>query len=143
MFSFHGLKMERVVVGGGLRLITQLAPLHPSPSGAGLARPYSAPSGPMVLRLLSPGKSYSGFSTHPEPDCESLNAFVACDTRDHKHTAGFLLCDCCGQSVEIAIPAMPEIEASARATGFKVGHVTLEVRGLCHACQHEPEALNA
>ena len=74
---------------------------------------------------------------------ESLNAFVACDTRDHKHTAGFLLCDCCGQSVEIAIPAMPEIEASARATGFKVGHVTLEVRGLCHACQHEPEALNA
>jgi len=74
---------------------------------------------------------------------ESLNAFVACDTRDHKHTAGFLLCDCCGQSVEIAIPAMPEIEANAASNGFRVAHITLEARGLCHACQHEPETLNA
>ena len=45
---------------------------------------------------------------------ESLNAFVACDTHDHKHTAGFLLCECCGQSEEIAIPNVPEIEASFR-----------------------------
>ena len=68
---------------------------------------------------------------------ESLNAFVACDTRDEKHTAGFLLCDCCGQSVEIAIPNVAEIHAGAARTGFSVNHITLEARGLCAACQQE------
>jgi len=68
---------------------------------------------------------------------ESLNAFVACDTRNHKHTAGFLLCDCCGQSVEIAIPNVHDIEISAGKAGFKVNHITLEARGLCQACQQE------
>ncbi|HWU50290.1 MAG TPA: Fur family transcriptional regulator [Asticcacaulis sp.] len=66
---------------------------------------------------------------------ESLNAFVACDTRDHAHTAAFLLCDCCGSSEEIAIPSVPEIEATAARTGFQVQHVTLEAHGLCQACQ--------
>ncbi|MFT4074184.1 MAG: transcriptional repressor [Asticcacaulis sp.] len=72
---------------------------------------------------------------------ESLNAFVACDTHDQHfgsgHTAGFLLCDCCGKSEEIAIPNLPEIEASTAKTGFKVNHVTLEAHGLCRACQTE------
>lgn len=68
---------------------------------------------------------------------ESLNAFVACDTRDRKHTAGFLLCDCCGQSVEIAIPNVQDIEASAATAGFSVAHITLEARGLCAACRAE------
>ncbi|MGZ3304952.1 MAG: transcriptional repressor [Asticcacaulis sp.] len=68
---------------------------------------------------------------------ESLNAFVACDTRDHKHTAGFLLCDCCGHSVEIAIPNAPEIEARAAAAGFSVAHITLEAHGLCAACRED------
>lgn len=66
---------------------------------------------------------------------ESLNAFVACDTRDHAHTAGFLLCDCCGQSVEIAIPNAAGIEASAQLSGFSIRRITLEARGLCKACQ--------
>ncbi|HVZ29076.1 MAG TPA: Fur family transcriptional regulator [Asticcacaulis sp.] len=68
---------------------------------------------------------------------ESLNAFVACDTHDHKHTAGFLLCDCCGQSVEIALPHLHDVEASAARTGFKVNHITLEAHGLCKACSVE------
>ena len=66
---------------------------------------------------------------------ESLNAFVACDTHDHKHTAGFLLCECCGQSEEIAIPNVADVETRAAKTGFKVNHITLEARGLCQACQ--------
>jgi Fur family zinc uptake transcriptional regulator len=66
---------------------------------------------------------------------ESLNAFVACDTRDQAHTAAFLLCDCCGSSEEIAIPSVPEIEATAARTGFQVKHVTLEAHGLCRVCQ--------
>ncbi len=72
---------------------------------------------------------------------ESLNAFVACGAHDHSlrsgHTAGFLLCECCGQSVEIAIPALNDVETSAAANGFKVNHITLEARGLCRACQIE------
>lgn len=73
---------------------------------------------------------------------ESLNAFVACDTHDRHahsgHTAGFLLCECCGQSAEIAIPNRTEIEASAAKTGFTINHITLEARGLCQACRSEP-----
>ncbi len=65
---------------------------------------------------------------------ESLNAFVACHTGDHSHTAGFLLCDCCGQSQEIALPHLADIEAGAAKTGFKVSRVTLEARGLCADC---------
>ena len=68
---------------------------------------------------------------------ESLNAFVACSTRDHKHTAGFLLCECCGKSVEIAAPHVHDLEASASREGFKVHHITLEARGLCQDCQVE------
>ena len=68
---------------------------------------------------------------------ESLNAFVACETRNEKHTAGFLLCDCCGQSVEIAIPNVSDIQASAGKAGFSLNHITLEARGLCGACQQD------
>ncbi len=65
---------------------------------------------------------------------ESLNAFVACDAHEHHHTAGFLLCECCGQSQEIALPDIAGIEAGAARTGFKVSHITLEARGLCADC---------
>lgn len=68
---------------------------------------------------------------------ESLNAFVACDTREHHHTAGFLLCECCGQSREIALPAIPGLEAGAATAGFKVSHITLEARGLCAVCAQD------
>ena len=68
---------------------------------------------------------------------ESLNAFVACETRNEKHTAGFLLCDCCGQSVEIASPNVSDIQVSAGKAGFSLNHITLEARGLCAACQQD------
>lgn len=70
---------------------------------------------------------------------ESLNAFVACHTHaadaHGSHAAGFLLCECCGQSVEIAIPNVADIEARAASARFKISHITLEARGLCGACQ--------
>lgn len=70
---------------------------------------------------------------------ESLNAFVACDGHSHgkqgeRHAAGFLLCDCCGSSTEIPHLNTSDIDAAATRTGFRVGHITLEVRGLCQAC---------
>lgn len=72
---------------------------------------------------------------------ESLNAFVACGAGDHAsrsgHTAGFLLCDCCGQSVEIALPVLSAVDERAAQAGFKVNRITLEARGLCQACQND------
>ncbi len=72
---------------------------------------------------------------------ESLNAFVACGASDHStgshHTAGFLLCDCCGQSVEIALPALGAVDSRAAEAGFKVKRITLEARGLCQACRQD------
>ncbi len=72
---------------------------------------------------------------------ESLNAFVACGAHDHElkhdHTAGFLLCDCCGQSVEIALPRLADVQANAEKASFKVNHITLEARGLCKACRED------
>ncbi|MBW8735144.1 MAG: transcriptional repressor [Asticcacaulis sp.] len=72
---------------------------------------------------------------------ESMNAFVACGAGDHgaggSHTAGFLLCDCCGQSLEIALPALGVVDERATAAGFTVNRITLEARGLCQACRQD------
>lgn len=71
---------------------------------------------------------------------ESLNAFVACATpanadHHHPHTAAFLLCDCCGQSEEIATLSLADIEHQAQHLGFAVKHITVEAKGLCKACR--------
>lgn len=68
---------------------------------------------------------------------ESLNAFVACDGHQHgdnHHAAGFLLCECCGSSTEIAHLNTADIDSAAAQSGFNIAHITLEVRGLCQAC---------
>lgn len=73
---------------------------------------------------------------------ESLNAFVACKSHSHNHDgtakgshrAAFLLCECCGQSVEVALAHHAEIDSAAQDLGFNIAHVTLEARGRCKAC---------
>lgn len=66
---------------------------------------------------------------------ESLNAYVACDASHQSHAAAFLLCDCCGKSVEVPISLLAEIQAAAHKAGFDMGHVTLEAHGRCQACK--------
>ena len=68
---------------------------------------------------------------------ESLNAFVACDHGDGAHTAGFLLCTCCGHSEEISALDAEALRHRADSAKFKIERITLEVRGLCQHCQSD------
>jgi Fur family transcriptional regulator, zinc uptake regulator len=73
---------------------------------------------------------------------ESLNAFVACHDQAHgdksvkSHMAAFLLCECCGQSEEVALQ-LDAIDQKADLSGFSVKHITLEARGLCRNCHKD------
>ena len=66
---------------------------------------------------------------------ESLNAFIACTHVGQSHAAEFLICDCCGRAEELAMAALGPISASGLPSGFEIRTVTLEMRGLCPACQ--------
>jgi Fur family zinc uptake transcriptional regulator len=65
---------------------------------------------------------------------ESLNAYVPCRLDGLDHSAGFLICDCCGAAEEFEPDFAPGL-AAAEAKGYAVSAVTLEARGLCPACQ--------
>jgi Fur family zinc uptake transcriptional regulator len=54
---------------------------------------------------------------------ESLNAYVACHIGDRTHMAAFLICTCCGDTIEIEHRA-----------GYELRDVVVEGRGLCAAC---------
>jgi Fur family transcriptional regulator, zinc uptake regulator len=72
---------------------------------------------------------------------ESLNAFVGCADPKAPHSGQFLLCTTCGTATEIADAGIQAAlaEAAGRA-GFRAGHVTLEVKGLCRRCAGGVEA---
>lgn len=65
---------------------------------------------------------------------ESLNAYVPCRITGDEHRAAFLICDCCGAAQEFEPDFDAQLAAAARQ-GYAVRAVTLEVRGLCPACQ--------
>jgi Fur family zinc uptake transcriptional regulator len=69
---------------------------------------------------------------------DSTRSFVACEHPDHPHEGQFLVCRECGAVVEA------EDKGIARATedlgerhGFTLDHRTVELIGLCGACQSE------
>jgi Fur family zinc uptake transcriptional regulator len=65
---------------------------------------------------------------------ESINAFVACGAGERRHAAAFLICEGCGAALEFE-PDLAAEAATAAAAGYRLNAVTLEVRGLCPACQ--------
>ncbi|MFP8968025.1 Fur family transcriptional regulator [Pokkaliibacter sp. CJK22405] len=66
----------------------------------------------------------------------SLNAFIGCNSPAHQHTGYFFLCSNCGAALEIASDVIETaIQQQADKQSFKVEHQTLEVVGLCPACQ--------
>lgn len=65
---------------------------------------------------------------------ESLNAFVACRLGEEAHTAGFLICDCCGAAREIEPLVAAEVRDAAKASGYRLTGVTVEAHGLCGDC---------
>ena len=62
-----------------------------------------------------------------------INAFIACGAEQSVHTAGFLICDCCGSAEEFD-PQTDAFAAQATERGFRVEAVALEVRGRCRWC---------
>lgn len=64
----------------------------------------------------------------------SLNAYVACASREAAHAAAFLICDCCGSAQEFQPGKVPSAVAAAAGCGFKARLIALEVRGLCRGC---------
>ncbi len=108
------------------------------------ARPGAAP--PTVYRaldfLLEHGLIHK---------VERLNAFISCagPATAHDHCAGhghdhphqFLICGRCGATAELCDPAVSRAVAeAARVAGFAAIRTTVEVEGLCAACQPAPEA---
>jgi Fur family transcriptional regulator, zinc uptake regulator len=72
---------------------------------------------------------------------ESLNAFVGCADPKAPHSGQFLLCTTCGTATEIADAGIQAALAGAAGrAGFRAGHVTLEVKGLCRRCAGGVEA---
>jgi Fur family zinc uptake transcriptional regulator len=67
---------------------------------------------------------------------ESLNAFVGCPHPGKTHSGQFLICRDCGAAAEMQDRTIDRaISSQAAACGFTVEGKTVEVRGLCPACQ--------
>jgi Fur family zinc uptake transcriptional regulator len=67
---------------------------------------------------------------------QSLNAYVGCGEPGRAHQGQFLICKNCGDVAELDDRTITErIDHNAKRIGFKVNDETIEVLGLCRACQ--------
>lgn len=67
---------------------------------------------------------------------ESLNAYIGCPEPGAVHSGQFLVCETCGNAVEIDDPRIrTAIDTIAAERGFQVHRPTVEVRGRCAHCQ--------
>lgn len=72
---------------------------------------------------------------------ESINAFVSCFHPGEEHQVPFLICDRCRDAIEVCDPQVARLIArQAHALGFKAQAQTLEVHGICSACQKRAAA---
>ena len=66
----------------------------------------------------------------------SVNAFVSCHHPQVRHSVPFLICDGCHNAIELEDERISDLlERQALALGFTPRAQTLEVHGLCAACQ--------
>lgn len=72
----------------------------------------------------------------------SISAYVACTAHDEDvgaHAAAFLICDCCGSTQEVAVPAgrlgLAEV---AEVAGYQIDRTTIEAHGRCASCKVKP-----
>jgi Fur family zinc uptake transcriptional regulator len=73
----------------------------------------------------------------------TLSAYIACRGPAGVHQAEFLICDCCGQTVEAVLGGGDIARRLAAPLGFRVYTVLLEVRGKCSACRDTSPASTA
>ena len=67
---------------------------------------------------------------------ESLNAFLPCCEIGEPHQGQFLICEACGQALEIPGDDLARTLASQRAArGFEMHRQVVELSGLCRACR--------
>lgn len=72
---------------------------------------------------------------------ESLNAFVGCGDPRHTHAGQFLICRRCQAVAELSDPEITRLIAErADALGFRLGAQTIELDGICPACQRDGDA---
>ena len=66
---------------------------------------------------------------------QSRNAFVPCIYPVRKHQCIFLICDICGNSLELISPSIEDTMAkNAESKEFLLGSSLIEVQGLCKHC---------
>ncbi len=65
----------------------------------------------------------------------SISAYVACSVGDRVHAAAFLICDCCGATLEVTPPAGEALALAAESAGYALERTTIEGHGRCAACR--------
>jgi Fur family zinc uptake transcriptional regulator len=65
----------------------------------------------------------------------SISAYVACSVGDRAHAAAFLICDCCGATVEVTPPEGEALRRAAETAGYALTRTTIEGHGRCSACR--------
>lgn len=67
---------------------------------------------------------------------ESQNAYIGCSHPEAGHDCGFLICRSCGAALEVKDEELSKrLAALAGRHGFAVEDSTIEIKGLCPACQ--------
>lgn len=70
---------------------------------------------------------------------ESRNAFIGCVHPENRHVVEIMLCSQCGRAAELQDDRIASVvRNAAKRLGFEVQRQTIEVIGLCAACQAEP-----
>ena len=71
---------------------------------------------------------------------ESLNAFILCCHFDRAHPMQLLICDQCGDVIELHDPALDSaFSEQARLHGFMITNKMIEAHGQCARCATAPE----
>lgn len=66
---------------------------------------------------------------------ESQNSFIGCVHPDHGHNCQLLICEKCGIVEELCNEDVTnQLTRSAKAKGFHIKNITLEIKGICPKC---------
>jgi Fur family zinc uptake transcriptional regulator len=67
---------------------------------------------------------------------DTLNAFIACETPEEKHTGQLLICRSCNRVTELDDQSITRLLAQkATAAGFTSDEQSVEIKGLCADCR--------
>ena len=67
---------------------------------------------------------------------ESRNAYAGCANPQEPHHAQYLLCEKCGDAIEVEIGGLARrVEKQAAEIGFDVAGQTMEAHGICGNCR--------